>query len=214
MSNSNAFRNLLDTIATKQTRGGGAAATLNNTVGANVTLSGGNLTYVSTSATTACSARSTTSKSTSKVYFEVTVVTVGDCFIGIGTSAFSDASSPGVPGWYTNSYGWRQNGQLFYNASGISVPSAAWASSHVLAFAVDLAGQKLYLNDLTGTDGWNNGSGNPGAGTGGYSITGVSGALNAIIADYNSTGKFTFNFGGSAFSGSVPSGFVSWDSGS
>ena len=213
MSVNHVLSALLQVIATKPDIT--VAATLDNGVGANVTLSNGDLTYTSTSASTACSARSTTSRSSSKVYFEVTVVEVGDCFIGFGTSAFSDASSPGVPGWYSNSYGWRQSGELFYNTSGDGVPSVGWQTGDVLAFAIDLTGQKLYLNDLTGSDGWNGGSGNPSTGTGGYSISGVSGALNAIIANYNeNTGKFTFNFGGSSFTGSIPSGFVSWNAGS
>ena len=191
-------------------------ATLNLDVGADVTLSGGNLTYTSTSAATACSARSTTSKSSSKVYFEVTVVTLGvSSFIGFGESSFSDASSPGVPGWYANSYGWRESYGIFYNASQVDSPvGSTWANGNVLAFALDLAGQKLYVNNLTQALGWNGGSGDPAGGTGGYSISGVSGALNAIVANYNNTGKYTFNFGNSGFSGSVPSGFVAWDSGS
>ena len=204
---------LLQAIAARQPP---PSTTLNLDVGANVTLSNSNRTYTSSSATTACSARSTTSKSSSKVYFEVTVNTFGNSsFIGFGTSAFSDASSPGVPGWYTNSYAWREGYGIFYNAGQVDSPvGSTWATNDVLAFAIDLTAQELWVNDLTQGLGWNDGSGNPGAGTGGYSISGVSGALNVIVANYNNTGKYTFNFGASAFSGTMPSGFGSWNAGS
>jgi len=61
--------------------------------------------------------------------------------------------------------------------------------------------------------GWNNSAtANPSTGTGGQALTGLNaGPYFAIFNDDQSGGQVTANFGGSAFTRSVPTGFSAWD---
>lgn len=79
--------------------------------------------------------------------------------------------------------------------------------------AVDTINNKLWFKDWTsGPVGWI-GGGDPSLGTGGYDISGLSGDLYLVFSGPAHPGNdaITINTGGSAFSGTMPTGFSAWD---
>jgi hypothetical protein len=170
-----------------------------------VTLTGSNL-------VAACTGnggvRSVQSLSTGKYYWENTYTTVQTnnliCGLGLSTAVLSSPTTGSAR------IG-RTNGHIFINATdtlaSISGGAAVPAGS-VICFAVDFTAQLLWARQ--GAAGSWNGSGtaNPATGTGGLSIAAISGPLFALMAGAN-LDKVTANFGDSAFTGTVPSGFTS-----
>lgn len=147
--------------------------------------------------------RSSTSKSSGKWYFEVTAINVGaNMSIGIATSAAALGNYLGGDQYgygYTATTGIQHNGPGGGSASG-------YTTNDVISIAVDLVGNCFYLAK-NGT--WQN-SGNPGAGTGCYTIT--AGTYFAASSTWNNAGtsQATLNVGNAAFSYSIPSGYSAW----
>jgi len=176
---------------------------------ANIVLSNGNLT--SAANTTADGAvRSTTSKSSGKVYFEVAWTGSGgaDTSCGIATSAAilgsAGNSTMGICAVFLNGNIWF-NGAAPGNAGGA-------VGNGTVCFAVDLTNSRFWARINNGN--WNNNSANnPATNVGGINIATLFPTNAAFgITTYNSTvPTSTVNFGGTAFGYTVPSGFAAWD---
>lgn len=183
-----------------------------------VTISGGGLTATNTGTTsTDQGARSHTTKNAGKFYFEVTLTTLlsGDNVgVGVAThdSSFTNIGNNATTGsmMYPNFGG----GAVYANGS--QVPAAALGarlSGDVIGIAVDCDNDKIWFKKVNGTPtNWNGSlNGDPASGTG--SVTLTSTAIEPICAfgggAGNSGNSFDFNFGDSAFTGSLPSGFTS-----
>lgn len=177
--------------------------------GANITLSNGNLTATGGAASSFQSIRSQTSRSTGKYYWEWTV---GQKGINNGVAGFlnSTASLATYIGADANGIGLVTNGQVVQSASFTSYLSTI-ANGDVCGLAIDLDAHLLWVRDGAGN--WNgSGTANPATGSGGISLpSGLnSGSVFAGISVFNSSDFSTANFGGSAFSQTVPAGFSAW----
>lgn len=148
------------------------------------------------------SVRSTVSQYSGKWYWEVTVdfpAVRTDIMIGIGNSSAPLTNYPGADVDGYSYYSW--NGQK-YNSSTVSYGDQFLAGD-IIGVALDLDSGKIWWSK-NGT--WQ-GSGDPSAGTG-EAYNGVVGIIYAMIGIHGNTNpKVTVNFGASAFSYTVPTGF-------
>lgn len=199
--------------------GGGTPASTWDTThqGTNITLSNGDLTALVSATgwgTGTNAVLSTPAKSSGKRYFEITVNAIGGSngmgFIAMGLANQSyDMSYLAGRDAGGNSLGWQDNGYVFSN--NVAAPFAAdtYTTGTVLCFAVDLDAKQIWMQKAVGGS-WNGGTGNPTAGTGGYSF-GFAGPWVAIFTGpLNSATEVTANFGATSFTGTVPSGFENW----
>lgn len=167
-------------------------------------LSSGNL--VATTPTNA-GVRSTVSETTGKFYWEITYTTVNTnsltTGVGLVTGDLAFGSATGFC-WVGRSTGGISVGAA---ASGSSL-GAAVAPSSVVGIAVDF-GAKLIWFRIAPAGNWNgSGTANPATAAGGVDISAIStGALFAFMTGASSD-AVTANFGATAFTGTVPSGFT------
>jgi hypothetical protein len=177
-----------------------------------ITFSGGNL--IASVASGAGGVRSTTGRSSGKLYFENTWTTPqpgGTTGCGIATSTASFVS------WLTDGTGgflyYANGGATYYNGGGSGPNMPSCSSGDVICWAVDLTNKRLWVR-LNGGN-WNNsGTANPTTNTGGIDISAVFGSTPPYAMHYNNGGwgatVITANFGASAFAQTVPSGFAAW----
>ena len=89
------------------------------------------------------------------------------------------------------------------------------SDSHVIGVAVDTVNALIWWKDVTAGGVWNTGaaSANPATGIGGYGISGLSGSIFPVFSgsSISATDEATINTGTSAFTGTLPSGFLAWD---
>src|SRR5262249_23369406 len=108
---------------------------------------------------------------------------------------------------YTN------NGPIYVNGTRVLI-SGGWstASGGVLMVALDLDHNKIWFGVSTNPGVWNNTVGdNPATNTGGFSISGLPGALYpAGVITGGGSQSFTAKFS-APFTNAVPSGFSPWD---
>jgi hypothetical protein len=107
------------------------------------------------------------------------------------------------------------NGFAFFNGGNNGgVGAFTYAIGDVIDTAVDMALLKIWFRKNGGA--WAP-SGDPALGTGGYSIANLSGKKLAPYSDLGGNGapagKWTANFGATAYSFAAPSGFLNWTSG-
>lgn len=138
-----------------------------------------------------------------KLYFEcvATTVATNDAVGLINSSGVLTTAANG-----TGKLSWLPAGTV--EASGTSIgTAAAYASTNLLCIAVDL-GARLFWGRVGAAGNWNNSAtANPATGSGGFSF--ALGPLAPFVL-FDTTGHtVTFNFGSTAFTGSVPSGFTS-----
>lgn len=174
----------------------------------NITLSNGNLT--GTWNGSAGSVRSTTSKSTGKLYFEAThnVVKVV-AGVGLVNAAYAIT---GFTNTANTIYARFEAVTIQGNGTNLGSSNNFPAAGQVASFAVDLAGA-LFWTRVQGGNWNNNATNNPATGVGGISFSYLTGPFFAFAgAAAGTTGEqSTLNFGGSAFSFAVPAGFQAWD---
>jgi hypothetical protein len=200
-----------------QSHGVGGVATWNpSDKSTSATLSNGNLTMTSSGG--AQGARSTISRTSGKLYFEVTFTCTA---IGSATSSGCGiaASTATLTSLWAGTVAWCQlsNGHIWINnvdqgaGSAIGTP----ASGNTFCVAVDFTNLKIWFRLNNGN--WNNsGSANPSTNVGGISISLFSGVAAFVSGSVQGIANFvtdTINCGSSAFSYPVPSGYSSWAAG-
>ncbi len=167
---------------------------------ANITLSNGDLTAATTN-TAWESVRSILGVSSGKYYWEVTIDVSADpnFMIGAGTAS---ATLSNHPGYDANGYGYNAaNGNKYLNNSPVAYGDS-YTTNDVVSVALDLDNGKIWW----GKNGTWQASGDPAAGTN-EAYSGLSGTFYAMVGLYFSGNEVTANFGASAFTYTVPTGF-------
>jgi len=156
--------------------------------GANLTLSGGNLSVTSAGYN---SVRATLSKSTGKWYWEVLCNLTGNGAVGLATSGLNLNGGIGVT---TTSIGWRlPDNAVIYNSTSLGAYGAFVAGDVIgLAIDADAATIKWYKNGVYF----------------GSTSTSISAPLFPAVALDVSAGTFTANFGALPFIYTPPAGYT------
>jgi hypothetical protein len=172
-------------------------------IAAGMVLSNGNLTASNTGNFTGV--RAAKGWNAGKYYFEFTVTAMTSGYVGLAKSTY-DLTSGGTSG----AVGVNGSGSVDVNGvtTGVGIGSV---SGSLLGIAIDITGNLVWFR--SGAAGsWNATSGtanNPVTGVGGISLSAIAGTLfpwfEAVFAPSQSV---TANFGDSAFSGAVPSGYT------
>lgn len=171
-------------------------------------LSGGNLTFTSG---TNSSVRTVGKQASGKYYFEYTMTTWTVSTTGVGVANANFVLSSGdVSG--VNTAGITRAGNFWVN--GVSqVAFGTRASGNIICIALDLDNKLIWCR-IGAAGNWNNSApANPATATGGFSIQ-VLNPDGRLLPIYGAVGSpsaadvITANFGASAFTGAVPSGFT------
>jgi hypothetical protein len=181
-----------------------------------VALSGGDLVATNTdtvSSNQGAHVPAEAGKTAGKIYFEITLTAYGAgagnrCGVGLGltTSTYAEVSSGGIA--FSN-----DSGTITTNGVGRGdiVPSGSFTAGQVFAIAVDLDNRMVWFRRAP-SDNWNaSATANPATNTEGFPIpAGTIVPFCCFGATGTTSGNiFTANFGASAFTGVVPSGFTS-----
>jgi hypothetical protein len=191
------------------------AITWNSADAATITFSNGNLTATSNAAGGG-GTRATVSKSTGKYYFEATMSTWSGtgAETGLATSS-ATLLGGGLAGQaaVTRSQG-GVNGSIYINGTYSGSSLGPRTSGDIIGIASDLVAGLIWFRAAPSGN-WNgSGTANPATGVGGISLGALAGSVLFPFFAASSTGQVaTANFGASAFSGAVPSGFISWEAG-
>jgi len=187
-------------------------ATFDPAMVSSVTLSDGNLVATNTAKSPTnqgASVAAANAKTIGKYYFEVTFITYtggGNTGAGIGTTA---STYSGLGTSATIGDNGLRSGAIWANGASTGISLGLYGDGQVASVAVDLDHRTIWFRRSGGN--WNNsGTANPATNTGGITIPagsmvpfvtfgGTGGAANNVVAA---------NFGASAFSGAVPSGFT------
>jgi hypothetical protein len=165
---------------------------------ADIVLSNGNLTTTQ-SGTNYRSARANMGKSSGRWYWEVTIEVGINNMVGVGTSAVN------LETWLGSSvYGWSYGenaGRKWHSGASVAY-GAVCTAGDVIGIALDLDNGKIWWSK---NGAWQ-ASGNPETGAN-PAFTGLSGTLYPMITHRYLDQQATTNFGASAFSYSVPSGY-------
>ena len=167
-----------------------------------ITLSNGDLT-ATLGPVGYASARSVLGVSSGKYYWEITLDDEGPStnleMIGVGDTAIG---LDWALGFYSTGYAYREDGSKGNNNSYVAF-GTGFNAGDVISVALDMDNGKIWwaLNGV-----WQ-ASGDPGAGTN-EAYSGITGTNYAWITLYDNTAVMTANFGASAFSYTVPSGFT------
>lgn len=170
--------------------------------GASITLSGGNLT--ATSGSSWNTVRSTGSKSSGKWYWEITINDASYNMVGVATASaslsnYSGSDNYGLGLGVGDLGGWWKTAGSIFTSQNKTAPNGAVGCKACIA--LDLDNGKIWFG-INGT--WAD-SGNPSAGTGEcFTFTPTT-----LYPTYSpQTSNATANFGSSAFSYTVPTGFT------
>lgn len=166
----------------------------------NMTFSNGNLTATGTSS---AKTRATTSKSTGKWYFEA----VAD--VKAGTSTLGIGWANGSWDYFTNYLGENTQGfaqwddQIYYNNTG---PAQTFAQGDRIGVAFDADNERVWFRVNGGN--WNlSGTADPATNTGGIDVSASSGPWMPALETFGTGNQATANFGATAFTDAIPSGF-------
>lgn len=172
---------------------------------AGIVLSGGNLTATTTSFD---GVRGVKGYGSGKYYFEYKVTSAwGSSSTGVGLCLASHS----LPQTYSAPAGTAMvfgSGSLFVNGATPGPNLGIRAANDVIGIAVDITSGLLWFR-VSPSGQWNgSGTPNPATGTGGFSLSGMPGTLYPLFGAQVAHTAVA-NFGASAFSGAVPSGFTS-----
>jgi hypothetical protein len=173
---------------------------------ATMTLSGGNLVATGTGAI--AWVRAVDKKTTGKFYWELTATAWSNSNSGLGfcPSGLANpnlASGAGLCAVYAT-------GIIFVNGTNVGTLGARSAGD-IIGIALDVGAQLAWFR-VAPSGNWNgSGTASPGTGVGGLSLTSITNVDDCPLAGFypGTSESATANFGDSAFSGAVPSGFTS-----
>jgi hypothetical protein len=184
-----------------------------------VTLTNNNLTATNNSASTSANQGThvliASGKTSGKYYFEFTgagTIHGGNTGVGIGTTAstYTNMGNSATTGNMVF-----KGGQIYANGSDSGVGIAVLGGGAIHAIAADLDNKRIWFRRVSPTlDNWNNNaSANPATNVGGQTISaGTMIPFNTFggTGGGGGTDSLTANFGASAFTGPIPSGFTVW----
>lgn len=174
---------------------------------ANITLTNSNLTAAGNTPAVSCGVRAVHGHTSGKYYWEYKFdfIQTNSQANGIALASLTLSSNSLVGAAVMG-----RLGGIVVNNSGTGVSLGTRAANDIIGIAVDFTAQLIWFR-VAPAGNWNNsGTANPATGTGGISISAISssGLFPVFMAAAN-LDKNTANFGATAFSGSVPSGFTS-----
>ena len=184
-------------------------------VASNATLSNGNLT-VTHSNTSVGGGRSTAQKNSGKFYFEVTVNSIAGNNSCIAVATAAATYSNFVTSGSNAALAFKISGSIWSNDIQQSHFLGDLAASDDIGVAIDLDNHQAWFRKAPSGE-WNPTQipvADPASNVGGVSISNYNATTLAPAVGFGGTGTaaneaFTANFGASAFSGAVPSGFTS-----
>lgn len=185
-----------------------AFTTWSTTDKVNATLSGGDLVVTKSAANGGV--RSADGFSSGKYYWEVNPTVFADAF---GTAVGVCTSSAALSSMASSANGCLiyPNGWVWYAGSAGSLPKfTGLTAGTIIGIALDMDNKRIWFRPASMN--WNDsGTANPATNTEGINISGL--ATGAMFAGFGFSSasppeSCTANFGGSAFSGTVPSGFT------
>jgi hypothetical protein len=165
-----------------------------------IVLSNGDLTAAYSGGAYTAGVLASTSKSTGKWYFECTLNSSGQAFVGITNTAGVNGSADNRIYSDASTKAYYQTGQKWTSGSG-SAYGSSFTTNDVIGVAWDADNDRIHFAK-NGT--WQN-SGDPVAGTN-AAFTGLTGTFFPAIICYSGA-QWTANFGASSFAYSPPSGF-------
>ena len=173
---------------------------------ASITLSGGNLVATATAGNQGI--RSADKQITGKFYFELAfTLETGQANVGVASAgaALNNGNALATCALYAN------NGLVFLNNVSTGVNLGTRANGDIIGVAVDITNQLIWFR-VAPSGNWNNNAAYAPGGSGGISLASIFGAgipLYAYTYFVSNAEVRTANFGDTAFSGTVPSGFTS-----
>lgn len=174
-----------------------------------ITLSNGNLTGTGTTGGTGDDlVRSTTSKTSGKLYFEGTMTLNGaESALGVANST---ASLTAFLGTDNNGVGLYRSGKVYIGGSN-TITGPSMNNGDIFGVAVDFGGQLIWFRNNNASTVWNaGGTANPATGIGGQSFAAITGPyFFCFDIPANSSAVTTVNPGNS-FNVAAPSGFSAW----
>jgi len=179
---------------------------------ANITLTGSSLIATATSSSTG-GVRAADKQQTGKFYWECTLTTISGVSSGVGVGGSGASLTANALSTTIDCLMATNSGTIYVNTVSSGVTLGARASGDVICIALDLTttGSGLIWFRVGAAGNWNaNAGNNPATGVGGI-VCGFGPAIAAYpmwISNANST-VCTANFGDTAFTGAVPSGFTS-----
>jgi hypothetical protein len=175
------------------------------------TLSGANLAVTSTGTG---GVRSNASYTSGKYYWEVFINTHNTGMIGVANAAVNLAT---VAGAGTGACVVVTNGEIYNNNADAGINIGVLSNGTWVSVALDVGNRLIWFRNNTLSGSWNATGGsanNPATGTGGISVSAIVSTGLFALACWTGTGDTqTANFGGSAFSYSVPAGFAGFPRG-
>jgi len=178
---------------------------------ADITLSNGNLTATFTKSVYPAAVRATVGFSTGKLYFEWQL---GGALPSNCNAGFASASESliGVGGSANSVHANTEYNQVQFNNTTLGGWLVSSSSGDWCACAIDIDNALIWYKELGSGGNWNNsGTANPATGSGGFSVAGLTNLPWYPELDFYAQGNSisTVNFGATAFSGTIPSGFTS-----
>lgn len=173
-------------------------------------ISGGGLTATGTASGGDDLVRSSTSKSSGKLYFEGTMTLSGsESALGLANST---ASLTAFLGTDNNGIGTYKSGHTFLNGSNV-LSGPSFANGDTMGVAEDLGSNLYWVRNDNAPATWNlGGSADPVTGVGGQSISAITGPFFVTFDVPCGAGAVaTVNFGATSFNQPAPSGFSAWD---
>jgi hypothetical protein len=169
-----------------------------------ITLSNGNLTANAPGGTGGV--RGTASHTSGKNYWEYKLNAISTNSLSLGI-ALASANLTG--GTSTGCAVVNRLGSVSVNNAGTGISLGTRAVNDVIGVAVDFGAALIWFR-VAPSGNWNaNASFDPATGTGGISISALSGAKFPVFINGQAGDQVTANFGATGFTGSVPSGFTS-----
>jgi hypothetical protein len=171
-----------------------------------ITLSNSNLTATGTAGF--AGVRAVSGHSSGKYYFELTVTTWANASTAVGI-ALSTANLGNFPIGSVGSAIVYNSGIVWVNNVNMgNSPMGNFPNGSIIGIAADFTASLIWFR-VAPAGNWNgSATANPATGTGGISIASISGTLYPLFAPNAAGDAATANFGMSAFSGAVPSGFT------
>lgn len=151
-----------------------------------------------------------TTSSTGKLYFESVQSSIFGVATGFATSSAPTNDAVGGGSTSGNSVGTYNNNGVLFNGSVDN--TGTYAGGDQLAHAIDQSAGKYWWKDLTSAGAWQP-SGDPSAGTGGFTITGniTSQAIFPAASIFNINDTATGYWKTGDITGTVPTGFSLFD---
>jgi hypothetical protein len=175
----------------------------------NITLSGGNL--VATATASLGWVRATDRQAVGKFYWEITATTFAQNSSGTGVAASWVSLASGLSGVLPETASINRTGVILIDGATSGISLGTITSGTVICVAIDLTARRIWFR-LGAAGNWNNNAANsPATNVGGIACNSLGNGIpvHPTFFGFTTAEAVTANFGDTAFTGAVPSGFTS-----